>query len=292
MPPKKDDKKKAQQQAQGPAIITITDDELAEAQTLPQLNDFVFTNLHAFKMCRNQVRLTESVIKLYSYTNPEDPAYSEELAKKYKTVDYKQLVGLALARGLMTEADLPEFHASEPARRRQILARATKETVTALQLPLMRQKRDANAAATNAATNTDSKEELGSKEAEPQVTEQYIYLKDFPQTPEDFEELIKVGFTRMDAVNLIEETWNREIEDDHDDTEPTEEDELRRPETSNLLHATSALATAQADSSKTPAPEKLLNRMKERVRVFESCILINRLLKTQPLDSQLRNCLV
>lgn len=247
----------------------------------------MFTNLYAFKMCRNQVRLTEGVTKLYSFTNPEEPGFSEDSAKRYKTVDYKQLIGLAMARGQLTEADLADFHTSDPARRRRILAQATKETVTAMQLTLMRQKRDANAAAA-----TSSKEDLTEKEAPPREIEQYIYLKDFPQTLEDFEELVKLGFTKLNAVNLIEETWNREIEDDLDDTEPTAEDELRRPEMASLLQATAALSPPQSDGVKPPEPEKLLNRMSERTRVFENCILINRFLKTQPADSHLRHCLV
>jgi hypothetical protein len=60
MPPKKDDKKKGGQavvSAGGTPIFTITEDELTEAETLPELNDFIFTNIFAFKKVRNQTRL-------------------------------------------------------------------------------------------------------------------------------------------------------------------------------------------------------------------------------------------
>ena len=93
MPPKKDDKKKGQPVVAGVAIVTITQDELDEAESLPPLNDVVFTNLMAFKMCRNQTRVQNAIKKLFSYTNPEEPGFSEELANKYKTVTIRQLLG-------------------------------------------------------------------------------------------------------------------------------------------------------------------------------------------------------
>jgi hypothetical protein len=52
MPPKKDDKKKGAPVVSG-AVTLITEEELAEAESLPKINDFVFTNLFAFKMIRN-----------------------------------------------------------------------------------------------------------------------------------------------------------------------------------------------------------------------------------------------
>ena len=61
MPPKKDDKKKAP--VAGAAVVTITEDELAEAATLPDIDDFVFTNLYAFKITRNHSRLMHAIKK-------------------------------------------------------------------------------------------------------------------------------------------------------------------------------------------------------------------------------------
>ena len=68
---------------------------------------------------------------MFSFTNIDDPAFSEEKAAKYKTVDMKQLVGLAQVRGLIAEAEVAEFPKWEAERQRPILAQTTKETVTA-----------------------------------------------------------------------------------------------------------------------------------------------------------------
>ena len=88
MPPKKADPKK-NAPLPGAAFVSITEEELTEAENLPSLNDIVFTNLYAFKMVRNQQRLTQAVKKCFSFTNPEEPGFTEELASKYKTCDIK-----------------------------------------------------------------------------------------------------------------------------------------------------------------------------------------------------------
>jgi hypothetical protein len=93
MPPKKDDKKKSA--APTTAVVTISEDELLEAQTLPELNDFVFTNLYAFKMTRNQSRLTDAFRKQFQFVDPEAENYSEEAAAKYKTIEMAQLLAQA-----------------------------------------------------------------------------------------------------------------------------------------------------------------------------------------------------
>lgn len=87
MPPKKDDKKKGGPQVPAGATETINEDKLNEAKELPALDDFVFTNLYAFKLRRNQDRLLKQVRKVFEYANNEDPEYSEELAAKYRTID-------------------------------------------------------------------------------------------------------------------------------------------------------------------------------------------------------------
>ena len=42
----------------------------------------------------------------------------------------------------------------------------------------------------------------------------------------------------------------------------------------------------------SPKPEKLKCKLSERVKVFENCVLINRILKKQPIGSALRECFV
>ena len=123
MGPKKDDKKKAPVVAgSGAPVITITEEELAEAKTLPELNDFVFTNLYAFRMCRNQKRLQAQINKLYSFYNPEDPNYSEEKANKYKTIEMNQLLAQAQANGSLSAEDAAEFSKVDEEKRLQVLA--------------------------------------------------------------------------------------------------------------------------------------------------------------------------
>ena len=90
MGPKKDDKKKGAPGAGGPGgsvTVTISEEELNEAKSLPVINDYIFTNFYAFKLNRNRSRLKQQIGKQFSFTNPEDPAYSEEKATKYRVID-------------------------------------------------------------------------------------------------------------------------------------------------------------------------------------------------------------
>ena len=64
MGPKKDDKKKGAAGGAGAGpTVTISEDELNEAKSLPTINDFVFTAFYAFKMTRNQSRLKKAIAK-------------------------------------------------------------------------------------------------------------------------------------------------------------------------------------------------------------------------------------
>ena len=143
MPPaKKDDKKKGGAPAGVTAAAhTITEDELEEAKGLPQLNDFIFTNLYAFKYTRNEARLGKQIKKLYSYTNVEDPEYSEDRAEKYRTIDMNQLLAQAQARGLLNEQEVAELSEVDPEKKRRALAQSTLESVTAFQLQLRQKKK-------------------------------------------------------------------------------------------------------------------------------------------------------
>lgn len=92
MGPKKDDKNKkaaggtAAAGGAGPTV-TISEDELNAAKEMPPIKDFVFFNLFAFRLTRNLARLQKQIAKQYTFTNPEDPGYSEELAVKYRVID-------------------------------------------------------------------------------------------------------------------------------------------------------------------------------------------------------------
>lgn len=149
MGPKKDDKKKGAAGAGigAGATVTISEEELAEAKSLPPLNDFIFVNFYAFKMRRNRSRLHNVIAKQYTFTNPEEPGYTEELAAKYRVVDQGQLLAQAVARGLLTDVEAAELHTVDPERRREIFAQAAVESVTAYQLPLRQKKKEQGMAA-------------------------------------------------------------------------------------------------------------------------------------------------
>lgn len=54
------------------------------------------------------------------------------------------------------------------------------------------------------------------------AVDQVLLLQDFPQSGEDVKALIKQGLSRIHAAFLIEEAFNRDIEDeDDDDTKET-----------------------------------------------------------------------
>lgn len=102
--------------------------------------------------------------------------------------------------------------------------------------------------------------------------EQVLLLQDFPKTSLDVEAMIKHGLKSVNGAFLIEEIFNREMEDEDDDdtkvdaTKPKEEvvEPVQEP----------------AEGEERPAtPEKMKNRLTERAAVFEEIVQINRLLK-------------
>ena len=79
----------------------------------------------------------------------------------------------------------------------------------------------------------------------------------------------------MNCLNIIEEIFNREIEDDLDDIDPSKDTQC------------DPVININDDGVEQPPviPEKQFNRMRERVVVFENCISMNRVLKMQPAES-------
>ena len=217
MPPKKDDKKKPGAAVAEGATQLITADQLESAKELPDIDSFVFTNLFAFKLVRNQKRLLKTIFKQYNYINPEDPNYSEDLAAKYRTIDMNQLLTQAQSRSLLTEAESLEIKTMDPVKRRKILAQATVESVTAFQLQLRQKRKEENdtkqaEAAAEAAKGlaTPASAQLDSVEGDPLPAptwkfDQVLFLKDFPKTAEDVQELMALEFKQLNGVFLIEE---------------------------------------------------------------------------------------
>ena len=110
---------------------------------------------------------------------------------------------------------------------------------------------------------------------EPAVSvDQVILLQDFPQTGEDLKALIKQGFSRVHAAFLIEEAFNRDIEDEDDDDTNQTATKMLTPSDGGLT---------EQDGTNTEGekirPEKLKNRLTERVVAFNQVIEMNRTLK-------------
>ena len=94
-------------------------------------------------------------------------------------------------------------------------------------------------------------------------------------------------FKQLNGVFLIEEQFNREIEDDEDDDTDGQPVTLNEEEFDDIRSTIGTPAEGE-----TPKPEKLKNKMSERIRVIENCVQINRIIKKQPIGSATRECIV
>jgi len=47
--------------------------------------------------------------------------------------------------------------------------------------------------------------------------DQIILLHDFPSTPEDVQALLDIGYDKIHGAFIVEETYNRDIDDEEDD---------------------------------------------------------------------------
>ena len=109
--------------------------------------------------------------------------------------------------------------------------------------------------------------------------DQILLLQDFPKTAEDAKCLLDLGFTRLNGCFLIEEAFNRDIEDENDDD--TKGGGLASAASTGMSageQSGAELAEGQEAATKKKA-EKQLNRLSERVSVFNQVLEINRLLK-------------
>jgi len=113
----------------------------------------------------------------------------------------------------------------------------------------------------------------------PQKLDQILLLQDFPKTAEDAKCLFDIGFTRLNGAFLIEEAFNRDIEDENDDdTKPGGLATAASTGMSAGEQSAAELADGQEPAAKKKA-EKQLNRLSERVAVFSHVLETNRLLK-------------
>ena len=98
---------------------------------------------------------------------------------------------------------------------------------------------------------------------------------------------MSLEFKQLNGVFLIEEQFNREIEDDEDDDTDGQPINMNQEEFDDIRQTISTPAEGE-----TPIPEKLKNKMSERIRAIENCVQINRILKKQPIGSAARECIV
>lgn len=280
MPPKKADAKGKAPVAGGAPVTTISEDELAEAAKLPQLNDFVFSNMYAFRMLRNQNRLDQQIGKMFCYFDKEDPDYNEEWAEKYRSIDMAQLLGQAAARGTITAEEAEDFATVDEPRRSEVLAQATVESVAAIQLERRRKKADEQAA--NKVTDTEGKDLEGTV---PEV-EMAVMLRDFPKSADEVAALMKADFD-LNGVFLIEELFGRDI--DNSD----EEDEINAKRELDILGPVAKTPEEGEEPSHPVSPakrEKLFKGLKYRADQFEQLIAINRLAKKAGKNFIVKRC--
>lgn len=80
--------------------------------------------------------------------------------------------------------------------------------------------------------------------------------------------LVKRGFQQLNGVYLVEELFNREIEDETDGAQTPKAE----------LGAAEQAEGEQPEEAKGP-PEKLFNKLQERAVAFNDVVEINRVLK-------------
>ena len=195
----------------------IVDDDYSDLPTLPPLNNYIFTLLPVFKWKRNHARLAQHLLKTYCFP-AEDPN-----GAKVKTVQRDDVLNYARAKQYITEEELAACQAPGADvvkvlgdRYIEVFSKATVDVVMSIEVPARRAKAP-DAEATN-------------------DVEMTIWLKDFPQTLDEYKALyaLKQG---VNGVFLVEEKF---LPDEADDLsvpnmegieqgEPTEE-EARRAE--------------------------------------------------------------
>lgn len=102
MPPKKDPK-----QGKG---APQAENDLSDVSSLPQLNEFIFTTLYAFKYRIAQAKIEEALrmeLDLSLQPQATDPELVDA-QKRNKVIVMKDLVELAESRGYSTAAELQE----------------------------------------------------------------------------------------------------------------------------------------------------------------------------------------
>lgn len=123
MPPKKDPK----QAAKTPDL-----NDLSDVSLLPQINDFVFITLYAFKYRLSQKKVEEALLgelDLGSQPTAQDPEFADAV-KRNKVIQMKDLIENAESRGYMTAAEIQE--GADPVKIQQVLARSCNDLLVGI----------------------------------------------------------------------------------------------------------------------------------------------------------------
>lgn len=131
MPPKKAGKEVK-------AANQLIDEDLTDAQSLPLLNDFIFTNIYSFKYRKNLDFIEKALMKEF-YVSGET-AETAELSRTKKVIQLSDLISQAKAKQYLTDAEADDFKSLDAVKGRQALARVTNELLAGYQMPLRRAK--------------------------------------------------------------------------------------------------------------------------------------------------------
>ena len=196
MPPKKPDPKDKKNPAGGPLI----DDDYSDLPTLPPLTVFTFATLYSFKSKRHLHLVQQQVQSLYSF-----PAEDTVNCGKYKTIHREEIVTMAKLKGYITEEEAADV-GRLGSKWTDVMVKTVADLLLMYEVQARRSKRDTG--------------NMG----ESNETEMYIWLKECPQTSQEFKTLFSArGSGGVNAVYLLEEKFVQEQEDDFTlrSTDPT-----------------------------------------------------------------------
>ena len=104
MPPKNNVPQKGAKNA------TATENDLSDVASLPQINDFIFTTIYAFKYRRTQSKVEEA-LRLELDLSLQPPSNDPEIIdaqKRNKVILMRDLLENSEARGYLTSVDIQE----------------------------------------------------------------------------------------------------------------------------------------------------------------------------------------
>ena len=151
----------------GPGAQQILDDDYSDLPHLPSINNYIFCTVPAFKYKKNLNGVYQHALKHYIFP-PEDTANNS----KIKVIQRDDIINYAKLRQYITEeeaADLPNKVSQE--KLFEIFAKTANDMILSYEVPLRRAKKD---------------QQPTSPKQGSQDVDMTIWLKDFPQTAQEF----------------------------------------------------------------------------------------------------------